>query len=50
MDSAMYHHEMNKGHYPEKMTPASANKGLNAHVLRTVGCTEIKVPRRDGGT
>ena len=38
------------GYYPEKMTPASANKGLSAQVLRTVGCTEVKVPRRDGGT
>ena len=31
------------------MTPASASKGLNAHVLRTVGCTEIKVPRKAFG-
>ena len=46
MDNATYHHQVKKNHCPGKMAPVSANKGLNAHVLRTEGCTEIKVHRK----
>ena len=47
MDNASYHHQMNTEYYPEKMTPTTATKGLNAHVLRRAGCTKISVPRTD---
>jgi hypothetical protein len=45
MDNASYHHQLNTDFYPEGKTPASATKGLNAHVLRIAGCAEITVPR-----
>jgi hypothetical protein len=48
MDNASYHHQLNTDFYPEAKTPTSASKGLNAHVLRTAGCTSIRIPR-DGG-
>ena len=45
MDNASYHQQHNTDFYPEKKTPSNASKGLNAHVLRMAGCTEIKIQR-----
>ena len=45
MDNAAYHHQINPGFYPKGKTPLTSTKGLNARVLRMVGCTEIIVKR-----
>ena len=43
MDSAPYHNQLNTAFYSEGKTPASASKGLNAHVLRLAGCAQINI-------
>jgi hypothetical protein len=45
MDNASYHHQLNTEFYSEGKTPTNASKGLNAHVLRLSGCTEINIKR-----
>jgi hypothetical protein len=45
MDNASYHKAQNTEYYPEGKGPDSASKGLNTHVLRRAGCTEIEVKR-----
>ena len=47
-DNASYHHQHNTEYFPEGTTPKTASKGLNAHVLRELGVTSIKVPREGG--
>ena len=48
MDSASYHYQLNTEYYPKGKTPTNAPKGLNAHVLRNSGCSQISVKREDG--
>jgi len=45
MDNASYHKQQSTEFYPEGWGPASANKGMNAHVLRRAGAAAISVQR-----
>ena len=45
MDNASYHHQHNVDFYPKGLSPKTATKGLNAHVLRKLGVRSIKVTR-----
>jgi transposase len=45
MDNASYHKQQSTEFYPEGKGPATASKGLNAHVLRKAGCTQIEIKR-----
>jgi hypothetical protein len=45
INSASYHHQLNRGFYPEGVTAANASKGINAHLLRAAGCTSLTVMR-----
>jgi hypothetical protein len=46
MDNASYHHQHNDEWYPKGLSPKTATKGLNAHVLRKLGVRSIKVNRK----
>ena len=45
MDNASYHKQQSTEFYTEGKGPATASKGLNAHVLRKAGCTQIEIKR-----
>ena len=43
MDNASYHHQLSTEFYPKGVTPKTASKGQNAHVLRMLGIRSIKI-------